>query len=104
MNKTISLDTIKQSIIDAQMGVARSLFFEGTDEELELIIAEARADILMVDIQRLVKSVCEEVIGEDTNFDKNDPLYKLTGEPFQWAERNELKAEQRETLKRKLGE
>lgn len=96
MNKTISLDTIKQSIIDAQMGVARSLFFEGTDEELELIIAEARADILMVDIKRLVKSVCEEVIGEDEQLLKNDCLIL--------DRRNQLRSEQRETLQRKLGE
>lgn len=35
------------------------------------------------------------VIGEDEHYSKNNSLYELSGEPFNWAERNQLRAEQR---------
>ena len=41
----------------------------------------------------------ESVIGEDEHYEKSDPLYKMSGEPFSWAERNQLRAEQRDRIK-----
>lgn len=46
-----------------------------------------------------IEELIDGVIGEDEHYEKSDPLYKMSGEPFSWAERNQLRAEQRRRIK-----
>lgn len=50
-----TFNEIRQDIIDVHMNTAKALFFEGTDEEQELELANQEADKVMSKIAALIK-------------------------------------------------
>lgn len=59
----------------------------------QIILARESKKIL-----EALEAVEAEIIGDDEHYKTDDPRYKLAGEPFEWAERNSLRAEQRQAL------